>query len=167
MAVIPIIALATAAVAFFLFLSYQVWLQSGREGAVDDLSPVDLEAFRNLTDPEEMRYLRINLSPREFRRIQRTRLRAAAMYISVISKNATLLMVIGRTARTHSDAEIVSAGLDVTNRAILLKVWCSLSLLKLNATMICPTLMSPSSRIAERYIDVTSLTATLPTKLAA
>jgi hypothetical protein len=167
MAVIPIVALATVAMAFFFFLSYQLWLQAGREGAVDDLSPVDLEAFRNLTDPEEMRYLRINLSPREFRRIQRTRLRAAAMYISVISKNATLLMVIGRTVRTHSDAEIVSAGLDVINRAILLKVWCALSLMKLNATMICPTLMSPSNRIAERYVDVASLTATLPTKLAA
>jgi hypothetical protein len=167
MAVIPILALSAAAMAFFLFLFYQVWRQSGNDRAIDDLASVDLEAFRNLTDPEEVRFLRINLSSQEFRRIQRIRLRAAAMYISAISKNASLLMVIGRSVSAHSDAGIVSAGLDITNRAVLLKLWCSLSLLKLYATIICPTLMSPSSRIAERYLVVTSLTASLPRKLAA
>jgi hypothetical protein len=167
MAVIPIVALATVATVFLLFLSYQVWRQSDDEKVVGDLSPVDLDAFRNLTDPEEARFLRINLPPKEFRRIQRMRLRAASMYISVISKNAAKLMVIGRSVGAHPDAEIATAGLDVVHRALQLKLWCSLSLLKLNAIAICPTLLSPSSRIAEQYLDVTSLTASLPKKLAA
>jgi hypothetical protein len=42
-----------------------------------------------------------------------------------------------------------------------------LIILKLNATIVCPAVLSPSSRIAERYLDVTSLAASLPRKLAA
>jgi hypothetical protein len=167
MAMIPVIALATAAVAFLLFLSYQVWWQSGKAGEIENLLPLDLEAFRNLTDPEEVRFLRVNLSPTEFRRIQRMRLRAAAAYITVISQNAGRLVVIGRSVSAHPDAETAAAGLDVVHRGLRLKLWCSLSLLKLNVTMICPTLLSPSSRIADRYLDLSSLTASLPRKLAA
>jgi len=167
MVMMPVIALATAAVAFLLFLSYQVWWQSSNAGEIENLSPVDLEAFRNLTDPEEVRFLRVNLSPKEFRRIQRMRLRAAAAYITVISQNAGRLVVIGRSVSAHPDAETAAAGLDVVHRGLQLKLSCSLSLLKLNVTMIWPALLSPSSRIADRYLNVSSLTASLPRKLAA
>jgi len=167
MAVIPIIALAAVAVAFLLFLAYQAWWQSGQAREIENLAPVDLEAFRNLTDPDEVRFLRVNLSPAEFRRIQRMRLRATASYISVISQNAGRLVVIGRSMSVHPDTETAAAGLDVVHRALQLKLWCSLSLWKLNVTMIFPTLLSPSSRIADRYLYVSSLTASLPTKLAA
>jgi hypothetical protein len=167
MAVIPIVALASVAMAFLLFLAYLVWWQAGDEDEINDLSPVDLEAFRNLTDPQEVQFLRANLPPKEFKRIQRIRMQAASLYISVISRNAANLVVIGRSVRTHSDAEVAAAGLDVVNRALQLKLWCTLALLKVNATKLCPTLLSPSTRIAERYLDVTSLTSFLPKKLAA
>jgi len=166
MVMIPVIALATAAAAFLLFIAYQVWWQSGKATEIE-LSPVDLEAFRNLTDPEEVRFLRANLSTREFRKIQRMRLRATGAYISVISQNAGRLVVIGRSMSAQADAGTAAAGHDVVNRAVQLKLWCSLSLLKLKLTMIFPTLLSPSSRIADRYLDVSSLSASLPKKLAA
>jgi hypothetical protein len=164
---IPVIALATVAVAFLLFLSYQVWWQSSKTRKIENLLPLDLEAFRNLTDPEEVRFLRVNLSPQEFRKIQRMRLRAAAAYISVISQNAGRMVVIGRSVSAHPHAEVAAAGLDVVHRGLKLKLRCSLSLLKLNVTMIWPTLRSPSSGIADRYLDVNSLTASLSRKLAA
>ena len=167
MVMIPVMALATAAVAFLLFLSYQAWRQSGQAGEIENLLPVDLDAFRNLIDPEEVHFLRVNLLPKEFRRVQRMRLQAAASYISVISQNAGKLVAIGRSMSVHPDAETATAGLDVVQRAVRLKLWCSLSLLKLNVTMIWPTLLSPSSRIADRYLDVSSLTVRLPKKIAA
>jgi hypothetical protein len=167
MAMIPIFALAAVAVAFLLFLSYQVWWQSSTAKEITDLSPVDLEAFRNLTDPREVDFLRVNLSPREFRRIQRLRLRAAAVYISSISQNAGRLLVVGRSVSAHPNPDIAASGLDVVYRALRLKMWCSLSLVQLGATLVFPTLLSPSSRIADRYVDVTSVTAALPKKLAA
>jgi hypothetical protein len=167
MVMIPVIALATAAAAFLLFLTYQVWWQSGKAGKIENLLPLDLEAFRNLTDPEEARFLRLNLSPTEFRRIQRMRLRAAEAYIAVISQNASRLVVIGRSMSIHPNAETAAAGPDVIHRALQLKLWCSLSLLKLNVAMIWPSLPSPSSGIADRYLDVSSLTASLSRKLVA
>jgi hypothetical protein len=167
MALIPILVLAAVAVVFLLFLSYQVWWQSGNAEEIENLSPVDLEAFRTLTDPEEVDFLRVNLSPKEFRRIQRLRLRAAAVYISAISQDAGRLVVMGRSVTAHPDADIAALGLDVVHRALQLKLSCVLALLKVDATIVCPTLLSPSSRIADRYLDVTSLTASLPKKLAA
>ncbi|MFY9842697.1 MAG: hypothetical protein WA718_12950 [Terriglobales bacterium] len=164
---IPIIALAAVALLFMLFLAYQVWWQSGDDKGIENSPPVDLDAFRNLTDPEEARFLRNNLSPKTFRRIQRIRLRVAAMYVSAISKNAAQLIVVGRSARAHPNAEIAAVGLDVFHRALQLKLRCSLSLLRLNANILWPTLLSPSTRIAEQYLDVTSLTASLPKELAA
>lgn len=67
------------------------------------------------------------------------------------------------------DAEPAAAGLDVVHRALQLqlRLWCSLLLSKLNATIICPTLLFPSSIVADRYLNVTSLTASLPKKVAA
>ncbi|HEV2730815.1 MAG TPA: hypothetical protein VGV15_12355 [Terriglobales bacterium] len=162
MVLIPAIALAVVAIAFLLVLAYLVWWHSGHAGENAMLLPVDLEAFRNLTDADEDRFLRSNLSPKEFRRIQRQRLRAAAAYISVISENASTLVVIGRSAGGHPDAETAARGLDVVHRGVKLKFWCSLAFLKLNITMIFPTLLSPSTRIADRYLDVSSLTASLP-----
>jgi hypothetical protein len=167
MVLIPAIALGIAAVAFLLFLCYQVWWQAGSARENENLLPLDLEAFRNLTDPEETRFLRINLSPHEFRRVQRLRLRAAAGYISVISENAGRLVVMGRSVSAHPDPETAAAGLEVVHRGLQLKLWCLLSLLKLNIVTIWPTLRSPSSRIADRYRDVNSLTASLSRKLSA
>jgi hypothetical protein len=167
MAMIPIFALAAVAVAFLLFLSYQVWWQSSAKEEITDLSPVDLEAFRNLTDPQEVGYLRVNLSPKEFRRIQRLRLRTAAVYISAISRNAGRLLVVGRAVSAHPNPDIATSGLDVVYRALQLKMWCSFSLLQLGATFVFPTLLSPSSRIADHYRDVSSMTAALPRKMAA
>ena len=167
MAVIPIVALAILAVVFLLFLCYQVWLQSGGGTGSGDLSPVDLEALRNLTDPEEAHFLRVNLSPKEFRRIQRIRLRVTSTYISVISENASRLIVLGRSASAHPDREIGGGGLDLVHRALQLKLWCALALLDLNLTILFPTFLSPSARIAERYGDVTTLLASLPRKIAA
>jgi hypothetical protein len=166
MVLIPAIALGIAAAAFLLFLCYQVWWQAGSTKENENLLPLDLEAFRNLTDPEETRFLQVNLSPPDFRRIQRLRLRAAASYISVISENALRLVVIGRSVSADPDSETAAAGLDVVHRGLHLKLWCLLSLVKLNLAMIWPTLRSPSSTIADRYRDVSSLTASLAGKLS-
>jgi hypothetical protein len=165
--VIPAIVFGITAAAFLLFLGYQVWWQAGRGRKVEQLLPVDLEAFRNLTDAEETRYLRVSLSSKEFRRIQRLRLRAAASYISVISENAGRLVAIGRSVSANADAETTAAALDVVHRGLELKLRCSLWRLKLNATTLFPTLLSPSNRIADRYLDVSTMTASLPRKLAA
>lgn len=164
--------LAVLATALLLFLASQVW---GRYARRDDalqtkagqLSPVDLEAFENLTDPEEEQYLRKNLSAAEFRRVQRTRLRAAKMYVAALSQNAVVLVAAGQSARANSDPAIAATGQEIVQRAIRLKIWCLISMLRMNAAFVFPAHLSPSTRLANQYMQVSYMAANLPGRAAA
>jgi hypothetical protein len=167
---IPLIILATVAVVFLLFVIFQVWRRYPSKGEPShsaELIPVDLDAFENLTDPEEEQFLRANLSPAEFRGVQRSRIRAAKMYVTALSQNVGVLVAVGQSALSHADPGIKASGQQIFQQAIRLKVWCLLSLLRLNGAMIVPTILSPSRRIADQYLVVTSMAANLPRKVAA
>ena len=166
----PLITLAGIVAIFVLFLILQVWRRYSTKGEAPNagqLIPVDLEAFENLTDPEEEQFLRANLSPAEFRGVQRSRIRAAKMYVMALSQNAAVLVAIGQSAHSHADLEIAASGQEILQRAIQLKVWCLLSLLRLNAAMLLPTMLSPSGSIAARYLVVKNMAASLPREVAA
>ena len=154
------------AVVFLLFLASQVW---GRYARRDDtlqpetgqLTAVDLEAFENLTDPEEEQYLRKNLSSAEFRRVQRTRLRAAKMYVAALSQNAVVLVAVGQSARSNADPAISATGQEIMERAIRLRIWCLLSMVRMDAAFIFPAHLSPSRSLANQYMQVTYMAANL------
>lgn len=167
---IPLIVLSSVAVAFFLFLILQVgWRYSrSNEGSpYGELTPVDLDAFENLTDPEEEQYLRVHLSPAAFREAQRSRVRAAKMYVTALAANAGVLVAVGQTARAHTDPEIAAAGQELVQRALRLKVWCLFALVRLDAAILFPASLSPSNAIANRYLQVKYMAANLPGKVAA
>jgi len=164
-----LIILASAVVAFLFFLFFQVWRRYFRpaEVAAAQLIPVDLEAFENLTDPEEVRFLRNHLPPQQFRAIQRTRIHAAKVYVAALSENAGVLVSLGQSARSQPDPEVAAAGVDIVQRAIKLKVWCLFSLLQLNAALLFPARMAPTNGITHRYLLVTYMAANLGAKSAA
>lgn len=167
---IPIILLTAVAIVFLVFLISQIWWRyspRGEAAHAGQLTPVDLDAFENLTDPEEEQFLRVSLSATEFRGVQRSRIRAARMYVAALSENAGRLVAVGQSARLHSDPEIAASGLEILQRAIRLKVWCMLSLLRLNAALVFPTILSPSSGLANQYLLVTYMAANLPRKVTA
>ena len=166
----PLIILASVAGVFLVFLTLQVWWRYSRRNEraqTAQLAVVDLDAFENLTDPEEEAFLRHNLSPAEFRSVQRLRIRVAKMYIAAISKNASALASVGQSARYHSDPEIAASGQNLVLQAIRLKMWCALSATRLNAALAFPTVLSPSSAIASRYLAVRYMAASLSGKSAA
>ena len=160
------------AAVLLLFLASQVWGRYARRGdalqtETSQLTPVDLEAFENLTDPDEEQYLRKNLSSAEFRRVQRSRLRAAKMYVAALSQNAAVLVAVGQSARAHADPEVAAAGQEIMQRAIRLKIWCLLSLMRMDAAFVFPAHLSPSSRVAGQYMLVKYMAANLPDRAAA
>ena len=63
---------------------------------------VDLEAFANLVDPSEERFLMENLPSEEYRRIRRERLRAAWEYLSRVGRNAQLMVQAGQIIQAHN-----------------------------------------------------------------
>ena len=168
--IVSMIILAFAALAFVLFLALQVlrrhFPKVGSE-LTPSLTAVDLDAFENLTDPEEEHYLKLNLPRPEFREVQRCRIRAAKMYVSALSQNASILVAAGQSARHHPDESIAASGQELMQRAVQLKMRCLASALRLNAALAFPTLLSPSNSVANRYLAAKHMAASLDGKTVA
>jgi hypothetical protein len=165
------IVLAVFAALFLLFLASQLWalFSPGRaiQGDRAELTPVDLEAFENLTDPEEEQFLRTNLTAREFRRVQRLRIRAAKLYIAALSQNASVLVVVGQAASLNADPGIAATGQDLTQRALRLQFFCFFSRLRMDAAIAFPVLLSPSQKLAHQYMLASYMAANLPGRAVA
>ena len=151
-----VIVLAAAALLFF------VWKAIGRAvaGTGDgdlrqQVKSVDLEAFRNLTDPAEEQFLRERLEPAEFRAIQRERLRTAIEYVGGVSHNAAVLLSLGQTARQNPDPLISEAGRNLVDEALRLRLYSTLTISKLWMRYLFPGTEFQPSGIVDRYQHVT------------
>lgn len=113
--------------------------------------PVDLEAFRNLTDPQEEQYLRERLAPGEFRSIQRERLRAALEYVRRAAHNASVLLRVGEAARANADPEIAQAAGELVESALRLRLYALLAEGLLHARILVPGARWSPARVAADY----------------
>jgi hypothetical protein len=146
----------------FLALGFTVWLTKGRaitaqvlENPAEHLRAVDVEAFRNLVDPDEEDFLRTNLAPAEFRRIQRERLRAAVEYVSGAAQNAAVMLRLADAGRRSSDAATAEAAQKLVDNAIRLRLYALHAIPRLYLGMVVPGARISPVRIAERYEQMT------------
>lgn len=116
---------------------------------------VDIEAFRNLIDPEEEEFLRASLRAPDFRRIQRERLLAAVEYISVAAQNAAVLLRIGEAARNSPHPATAAAAEILVENAIRLRLYAFQAIARLYVAMVLPGARVSVVRIAERYEQLT------------
>jgi len=119
------------------------------------LRPVDIEAFRNLIDPEEREFLRKNLSPVEFRVVQRQRLLAAAEYIGGAAHNAALLLRMGEAARHSSDPATAEAAEKLIRNAFRLRLYAFQARAGIYVCTLMPGVQISPVRVAERYEQMT------------
>ena len=94
------VAVAVAATLALLWM-VRAQLRTGKRleaKAVHDLCPVDVEAFRNLVDPEESRFCQKMLPNEVFAALQRRRMIAAMEYLRAMRSNAEILQSIGMRA---------------------------------------------------------------------
>jgi hypothetical protein len=119
------------------------------------IQQVDLDAFQNLTDPEEEEFLRRSLPEAEFRAVQRQRLRAAIDYLSGVSRNAALLLNLGQAARRSSDARIAEAGRSLVDNAVRLRLFSVLAAGKLWLRIAFPRAALYPAGIVDRYQQLT------------
>ncbi len=153
--------LIVAALAILLLLLY---LEGGRNSALrglDDLAgstrPLDLEAFRNLVDPGEEDYLHSNLSPSQFRTVQRERMRAALDYVRKAAHNAAFLLRMGEAATQSPDPRIAQAGSQLIDSALRLRAYAMLSTVKLYVRMVFPEARLSYGRLADNYQHLSTL----------
>lgn len=157
--------LILVAVAILLVLLY---IEGGHDSSVkrlEDLAgrtrPVDLEAFRNLVDPAEEDFLRSSLLPREFRAVQRVRMRAALGYIRNTAHNSAFLLRVGEAATRNPDPRIAQAGRQLTDRALRLRAYALLSGAKLYVRMVFPDAQLSYGRLADNYQNLSALAGQL------
>jgi len=162
-----IITLILVIVAFFA-LGFLIRLTKSRastskvlENPAEHIRAVDVEAFRNLVDPEEEEFLRTNLSPAEFRSIQRERLRAAVDYVSCAAQNAAILVRLADAGRRSSDPATAEAAEKLVNNALRLRLYALHAIPRLYLGMILPGARISPVRIAESYEQMTRLVVLL------
>jgi hypothetical protein len=83
---------------------------------------LDVEAFRNLVDPEEEEFLRASLPAQEFRRVKRERSRTALVYIKELSRVSLQFARFGDAAQRSPDPVIAAWGKRIANSAIYLRL---------------------------------------------
>jgi hypothetical protein len=116
---------------------------------------VDIEAFRNLIDPEEEDFLRKNLTPSEFRTVQRERLLAAVEYVAGAAHNAAILVRLGEAARHSTDPATAQAAEKLVDNALRLRLYAFQVIARLYVGTIIPGVRISPVRIAERYEQMT------------
>ena len=113
--------------------------------------PVDLEAFRNLTEPQEERYLREHLAPADFRAIQRERSYATLGYVRRVAQNASILLRLGEAARRNTDPEVAHAAGELVESALRLRMYSLLAMVLLQARILLPGVTWSPTRVAADY----------------
>lgn len=122
--------------------------------AEEELHPVDIEAFRNLIDPNEEEYLRARLKPAEFRRIQRQRLAAAVEYIHGASKNAGILLRMADAARQSGDPAVMKSAEKLVEQATQLRLYAYQTVPRLYFAMAFPGWRVSPMQVAEGYEEM-------------
>ena len=119
--------------------------------AVRRIQPIDIEAFRNLTNSSDDEFLRAILPPVQFRTVRRARLRATAAYVSQAGRNAALLMPIGQQALASGDTATQQAARELINDALLLRRNAIFARVRIYAAMAWPTSKLGTARVADCY----------------
>jgi hypothetical protein len=152
----------------FVGLGFLITLARGRASAskvldnpTEHIRAVDLAAFQNLVDPDEEAFLRTNLAPTEFRKIQRERLRAAVEYVSCAAQNAAVLLRLADAGRRSPDPATADAAEKLVQNALRLRLYALHAIPRLYLGMILPGVRISPVRVAERYEQMTRLVVLL------
>jgi hypothetical protein len=120
-------------------------------GTAVAIRPIDIEAFRNLINPEEDSYLRRRLPPAQFRVVRRERLRAMAAYVHAAASNAGVLVRVAQGALASDDPNVAGAARQLVNDALLLRRNTAVALMRIYLALAWPNSGFAAVRVVERY----------------
>jgi len=154
----------TVIIVLFALLSLLFLLRHAKGRASEIKSPgdlrtqlrvVDIDAFRNLTDFTEDKFLQAHLPRCTYRKIQRQRLRAILAYVSCVADNTAVLIKMGEEARRSSEASIVEAGTKLVNNALRLRLQTFQVKTRIYAQIVHPGMRSQSGELVSQYEQMT------------
>jgi len=144
------ITLFVIALALCAILLLYVAAHSRRRGA-RALRPVDLAAFRTLTDRGDEVFLRDRLPRSRFFRLKRQRISVTLRYVSRISANAAAVMRLGENAKLSSDPQVALAAHQITELATQIRIQCLVAFAKLSLEFAIPSLQLTPAILAPQY----------------
>jgi hypothetical protein len=131
------------------------------DSTVATIQSLDVEAFRNLVDPDEDAFLRAHLPPGKFRTLQRERARAALAYAKELSRAGLQFTRIADVARRSPDPEVAAWGKQVADSAIELRISALRASVRLAVAAAFPGLRLRSSHpLFEHYARAVRLVLT-------
>jgi hypothetical protein len=128
---------------------------SGPRSATEPV--VDIAAFRNLVDPAEEEFLRINLTRQLFRTIQRQRLLAAVDYVQCAAGQARMLVRLVDRTRDERTGELPHISEELVAAAIRLRALSILVMLSLYLRIAFPSLRMSHVEMPAMYEHVVGL----------
>jgi hypothetical protein len=115
------------------------------EEAIRTIRSIDIEAFRNLVDPNEEAFLRRNLPPKKFREIKRERARAAIAYVWCAGRAAALFASVGQAAQRSSDPRMAASGAQIVDSAMRLRLYSVQTCFRLVTGALLPSIENLST----------------------
>jgi hypothetical protein len=124
------------------------------------MGSLDIEAFRNLVDPQQEIFLRASLPAKEFLKIKRERVWAAVAYTRALSYIALQFSRFGNAARRADDASLAELGKQMAVDAVELRMSSLATMGRLLIIATFPNLSFPSSHsLIEQHLRSTGLLA--------
>lgn len=114
---------------------------------------VDIQAFANLVDPSEDRYLRQRLQPGAYRQIRRARARAAWDYLGRVGQNAQLMVQAGQIIQRHNAGAEAERARKHVDTAIKLRTAVFVAQCSLAANIVFPAGEAGLARVLQLYSD--------------
>src|SRR5579884_3765097 len=115
------------------------------------IMPVDIEAFRNLTDVSQHSYLREHLSGVDYRRVERQRSLAMAEYLQRVAHNASVILSLAHSSHTSQQSEVEKEIHEMASAAFSLRVFCLLALAQVYAGYLLPGVRISVGSVADGY----------------
>lgn len=149
--------LFVAALGVLAVFAYAVRRHRGQLRSLDDFRArwrkVDVEAFANLVDPSEERFLREKLPGAEFRRLRRQRLYVAWEYLARVGRNAQLMVQAGQIIQRHNTGDDAMRARQHVATAIRLRTLVLMAQCGLVAEMVLPWRAAPLDDVVSLYSD--------------
>lgn len=141
-----VIALALFAVGV-LYLA----VRSRRIQAARTVRPLNLKAFRTLTERDDENFLRQKLPRSEFSRLKRERVGVTMRYVGRIAGNASVVMRLAETARGSADPEVAKTAAQVMETATQIRIQCLVAMAKLSVEFAMPSLQLTPAMLEPKY----------------
>lgn len=141
-----VIVLALCAIGLFYTAA-----RSRNKHARQNIRPIDMKAFRTLTDRSDEIFLRQRLPRSEFSRLKRKRIRVTALYVKRMANNAAVVMRMGEMARTSANPDVVQVAAQISETASQIRLQCIIAFAKLSVEFAVPSLQLNPATLEPSY----------------